>query len=149
LPGQVGGLGHSTFSSNVVFSLATGATSRIIAWPAGLICIALAFFPRLAAIFSIMPSPVMGAVIVYVACFMILGGIQVMLSRMLRARRIFVPGLALIFGLSVAMVPGLYAGLPASISPLFSSPLALCTVLVVVLNLLLRLGTSRHKVFEI
>ena len=71
--------------------LATGATSRIIAWPAGLICIALAFFPRLAAVFSIMPAPVMGAVVVYVACFTILGGVQVMLSRMLDARRILQP----------------------------------------------------------
>jgi NCS2 family nucleobase:cation symporter-2 len=149
LSGLLGGLGQSTFSSNVGLSLATGATSRIIAWPAGLICIALAFFPRLAAVFSIMPAPVMGAVVVYVACFMILGGIQVMLSRMLDARRIFVTGLALIFGLSVAIVPGLYAGVPAWISPLFSSSLALGTVLVVVLNLLLRLGTSKHKVFEI
>jgi xanthine permease XanP len=68
---------------------------------------------------------------------------------MLDARRIFVTGLALIFGLSVEMVPGLYAAVPASLSPLFSSPLALCTVLVVVLNLLLRLGTSKRKVFEI
>ena len=149
LSGLLGGLGQSTFSSNVGLSLATGATSRIISWPAGLICIALAFFPRLAEIFSIMPAPVMGAVVVYVACFMILGGVQVMLSRMLDARRIFVTGLALIFGLSVAMVPGLYAGVPAWISPLFSSSLALTTVLVVVLNLLLRLGTSKRKVFEI
>ena len=149
LSGLLGGLGQSTFSSNVGLSLATGATSRIIAWPAGLICIALAFFPRLAAVFSIMPAPVMGAVVVYVACFMILGGIQVMLSRMLDARRIFVTGLALIFGMSVPMVPGLYAAVPAWISPLFSSSLALGTVLVVVLNLLLRLGTSKRKVFEI
>jgi xanthine permease XanP len=55
----------------------------------------------------------------------------------------------LIFGMSVAIVPGLYAGVPAWISPLFSSSLALGTVLVVVLNLLLRLGTSKHKVVEI
>jgi xanthine permease XanP len=92
---------------------------------------------------------VLGAVVVYVACFMILGGIQVMMSRMLDARRIFVTGLAMIFGLSVAMVPGLYAGEPPWLAPLFSSPLALGTALVVVLNLLLRLGTSKRKVFEL
>jgi NCS2 family nucleobase:cation symporter-2 len=149
LSGVLGGVGQSTFSSNVGLSMATGATSRAIAWPAGLICIALAFFPRLAAFFSIMPEPVMGAVVVYVACFMILGGIQVMTSRLLDTRRIFVTGLALIFGLSIAIVPGIYAGIPAWSRPLFSSPLALGTVLVVVLNLLLRLGTSKHRSFEI
>jgi xanthine permease XanP len=149
LSGLLGGLGQSTFSSNVGLSLATGATSRIISWPAGLICIALAFIPRLAMVFSIMPAPVMGAVVVYVACFMVLGGIQVMSSRMLDARRIFITGLALIFGLSVSMVPGLYAGVPPWLTPLFSSSLALGTVLVVVLNLLLHLGSSKRKVFEI
>jgi xanthine permease XanP len=149
LSGLLGGVGQSTFSSNVGLSMATGATSRVIAWPAGLICIALAFFPRLAAIFSIMPEPVMGAVVVYVACFMILGGLQVMLSRMLDARRIFVIGIALIFGLSVEIVPGMYNSVPGWIRPLFSSSLALGTVLVVVLNLLFQIGTSKRKTFEI
>jgi len=149
LSGLLGGVGQSTFSSNVGLSMATGATSRVIAWPAGLICIALAFFPRLAAIFSIMPEPVMGAVVVYVACFMILGGLQVMLSRMLDARRIFVIGIALVFGLSVEIVPGMYNSVPEWIRPLFSSSLALGTVLVVVLNLLFQLGTSKRKTFEI
>jgi NCS2 family nucleobase:cation symporter-2 len=149
LSGLLGGVGQSTFSSNVGLSMATGATSRVIAWPAGLICIALAFFPRLAAIFSIMPAPVMGAVVVYVACFMILGGLQVMLSRMLDARRIFVIGIALVFGLSVETVPGMYATVPGWIRPLFSSSLALGTVLVVVLNLLFQLGTSKRRTFEV
>jgi len=149
LSGLLGGVGQSTFSSNVGLSMATGATSRVIAWPAGLICVALAFFPRLAAIFSIMPDPVMGAVVVYVACFMILGGLQVMMSRMLDARRIFVIGIALVFGLSVEMVPGMYEAVPGWIRPLFSSSLALGTVLVVALNLLFQLGTSKRKTFQI
>jgi NCS2 family nucleobase:cation symporter-2 len=149
LAGLFGGTGQSTFSSNVGLSMATGATSRAIAWPAGLICIALAFFPRLAALFSVMPEPVIGAILVYVACFMILGGLQVMMSRMLDARRIFVIGISLIFGLSVEMVPGLYAELPAWIHPLFSSSMALGTVLVFALNLLLRLGTSQRKAFQL
>jgi xanthine permease XanP len=149
LSGLLGGVGQSTFSSNVGLSMATGATSRVIAWPAGLICVALAFFPRLAAIFSIMPEPVMGAVVIYVACFMILGGLQVMLSRMLDSRRIFVIGIALVFGLSVEIVPGMYDAVPVWIRPLFSSSLALGTVLVVVLNLLFQIGTSKRKTFEI
>ena len=149
LAGLFGGTGQSTFSSNVGLSMATGATSRSIAWPAGLLCLALAFFPRLAALFSVMPEPVIGAILVYVACFMILGGFQVMMSRMLDARRIFVIGISLIFGLSVEMVPGMYAELPAWIRPLFSSSMALGTVLVFVLNLLLRMGTSRRKAFEL
>lgn len=149
ISGVLGGVGQSTYSSDVGLSMATGATSRVIAWPAGLIILGLAFFPRLATIFSVMPDPVIGAVLVYVACFMILGGLQVMMSRMLDTRRIFVIGIAVIFGLSVEMVPGLYSSVPAWIKPLFSSSLSLGTVLVVGLNLLFQLGTSKRKIFDI
>ena len=85
--------------------------------------ILLAFLPKLAALFAVMPDPVMGAILVYVACYMILAGIQVITSRMLDARRIFVVGIPLIFGLSVDMVPGLYRGVPHHFQPLVASSL--------------------------
>ena len=110
--------------------------------PCGVILILLAFIPGLAAVFTIMPPPVMGAILVYVACFMILGGIQVITSRMIDARRTFVVGIPLIFGLSVAMVPGLFAKVPEALAPMFGSSLSLTTILVIVLNLLLRIGVK-------
>src|SRR4029434_10499115 len=149
LSGLLGGIGQSTFSSNVGLSLATGATSRSIAIPCGILMILLAFLPKLAAFFAVMPDPVMGAILVYVACYMILAGIQVITSRMLDARRIFVVGIALIFGLSVDMVPGLYGNVPDLIQPLFSSSLAISTLLVVVLNLLFRIGVTKRQVLEL
>lgn len=149
LSGLLGGIGQSTFSSNVGLSLATGATSRFIAIPAGLVMILLAFLPKLAAFFAVMPDPVMGAILIYVACYMILAGVQVITSRMLDARRTFVVGIALIFGLSIDMVPGLYRDVPSAIQPLFASSLAIATVLVVLLNLLFRLGITRRQVLRV
>jgi NCS2 family nucleobase:cation symporter-2 len=149
LAGLLGGIGQSTFSSNVGLSLATGASSRSIAFPCGVLIILLAFLPKLAAFFAVLPDPVMGAILVYVACYMILAGIQVIASRMLDARRIFVVGIALIFGLSVDMVPGLYRDVPDSIQPLFSSSLSVSTVLVVLLNLLFRIGITKRQFLEL
>jgi len=149
LSGVLGGIGQSTFSSNVGLSLATGVTSRSIALPCGTIMILLAFLPKLAAFFAVMPDPVMGAILIYVACYMILAGIQMITSRMLDARRIFVVGIALIFGLSVDIVPGLYRDVPNQIQPLFSSSLAVSTVFVVVLNLLFRIGVTKRQVLEL
>jgi len=149
LSGLLGGIGQSTFSSNVGLSLATGATSRSIAIPTGILMMVLAFFPKLAAFFAVMPDPVMGAILVYVACYMILAGIQVITSRMLDARRIFVVGVPLIFGLSVDMVPGLYRDVPHHLQPLVSSSLAVSTMLVVVLNLLFRIGVTKRQVLEV
>jgi NCS2 family nucleobase:cation symporter-2 len=149
LSGLLGGIGQSTFSSNVGLSLATGATSRSIAISCGILMISSAFLPKLAAFFAVMPDPVMGAILIYVACYMILAGIQVITSRMLDARRIFVVGIALIFGLSVDMVPGLYRDVPSSIQPLFASSLAISTVLVVLLNLLFRIGITKRQFLEL
>jgi NCS2 family nucleobase:cation symporter-2 len=149
LSGLLGGIGQSTFSSNIGLSLATGATSRYIAIPCGVLMVLSAFLPKLAAFFAVMPDPVMGAILIYVACYMILAGVQVITSRMLDARRIFVVGIPLIFGLSVDIVPGLYRDVPNAIRPLFSSSLSISTVLVVLLNLLFRIGITRRKLLEL
>ncbi len=147
--GLIGGVGQSTFSSNVGLSMATGATSGAVAVPIGLLLVALAFFPKIAAIFAAIPQPVVGAMLIYVACFMVVGGFQVVTSRMLDARRTFVVGIALVFGLSVDMVPGLYARVPDLLRPLFASSLSLATVLVVTLNLLFRLGVAQERALDI
>jgi xanthine permease XanP len=145
IPGLIGGYGQSTSSSNVGMSIATGAASRIIAVPMSILFIILAFFPKLSEIFIIMPKPVMGAVMIFSISFMITTGFQMMMSRMLDSRRIFVIGASLIFGLSVAMVPNLYSNVHPWIKPIFSSTLSLATICAIGLNLLFRIGISKRK----
>jgi xanthine permease XanP len=141
--GFAGGIPHTTSSSGVGLTSATGVTSRSVAVVLGILLVGLAFVPKLAAIFSVVPTPVMGAVMVYIACFITLGGLQVLTSRMLDNRRVFVVGISLLFGLSVEVVPGLYQQMPAAVRPLFSSALSLGTVLAVALNMLFRIGVAR------
>jgi xanthine permease XanP len=142
LPGIIGGFGQSTSSSNVGLSVATGSTSRVIAYSAGGIIIVLAFLPRLSELFIIMPPPVMGATLIFAISFMIIAGLQIIGTRMLDVRRTFVLGLAIIFGLSADMVPQMYASVHPWIRPVFSSSLALGTVTAIVMNLIMRLGIS-------
>jgi xanthine permease XanP len=145
LPGIIGGFGQSTSSSNVGLSVATGSTSRVIAYAAGGIIIVLAFFPRLSEIFIIMPPPVMGATLIFAISFMIIAGLQIIATRMLDVRRTFVLGFAIIFGLSADMVPQIYASVHPWIKPVFSSSLALGTVIAIVMNLLMRIGISNRS----
>jgi len=147
--GLIGGFAQNNASSCLGVELATGVTSRAIALPAGLILIGLAFVPGLAATFSIMPTPIMGALLIYSTCFLMLGGLQVMTARMLDARRIFAVGIALVFGLSVEIAPELYRGVPELISPVFASSTALATVIAVVLSLVFRIGLSKQGVIEL
>lgn len=142
LPGLIGGFGQSTSSSNVGLSVATGATSRVIAYAAGGIIIVLAFFPRLSEIFIIMPPPVMGATLIFAISFMIIAGLQIIGSRVLDVRRTFILGLALIFGLSADMMPQMYASVHPWIKPVFSSSLALGTVTAIVMSFFMRIGIS-------
>lgn len=149
ISGILGGVPQNTASASLGLSLATGVTSRALALPAGILVIALAFFPKLAAVFSAMPTPVMGAVLVYSACFLVLGGLQVMTSRMLDARRILAVGIALVFGLSVEIAPDLYRDVPEMLRPMFASSTAVSTVLVVFLSVLFRIGVKKHRTLEL
>jgi NCS2 family nucleobase:cation symporter-2 len=138
--GLLGGVASDTSASNVAFSSASGATSRVIGYMAGGLFIILGFFPRITGFLSVMPMPVMGAILLFVTCFMIASGIQIIAGAGMDNRRTFVIGVAIIFGLSRDLLPGLYVGIPHDIRPFFESSLTLTTVLAVVLNQVLRLG---------
>jgi len=145
IPGLIGGFGQSTSSSNIGLSIATGATSRRIATAFGIIAISFAFFPKIANVFISMPKPVIGATLIFVISFIIIAGIQIISSRMMDARKTFVVGVSLIFGLSADIIPDVYKNIHPWIYPVFSSSLSLATVTAVILNLLLRIGISGQK----
>jgi NCS2 family nucleobase:cation symporter-2 len=149
LGGLLGGLGQSSYSSNIGLSVATGATSRVIGFAIGGFMIALAFMPRAAALFAVVPQPVLGALLVFAAAFMFIAGMQIVMSRMLDARKTFVVAMPLLFGLSVEFSPELYAGVPAVLSPLFDSALALATSLALALNLIMRIGIAKRALLEV
>ena len=146
--GLLGGVGQSTSSTNIAVSIATGATSRVIAFVTGSLLIGCAFLPKVATVFALMPTPVMGALLIFVASFMIVAGIQLISSRMLDIRKTFVVGISLLFGLSVNVLPEVYAQVPAQLTPLFSSPLSVTLVVAIVLNLLFRIGITVRRSFE-
>jgi len=138
ISGLIGGMASDTSASNVALSRASGATSRWVGVAAGGLFILLAFFPKIGALLSIMPAPVMGAILVFVTCFMIMSGIQIILGTGPDPQKVFVIGIALIFGLGLEILPALYVGVPGWLRPLASSSLTLSTTLAVVLNQILR-----------
>jgi xanthine permease XanP len=75
----------------------------------------------------------------FVVCFMVMSGLQIILSSKPDTRRTFVIGTALCFGLSLDILPDLYAHLVPWLPPVFESSLTLSTVVAVLLNQLLRL----------
>ena len=135
--GLLGGMASDTSASNVSLSVATGATSRKIGFVAAALFAALGFSPKVSGILSVMPMPVMGAILLFVTTFMLVSGLQIVVGFGLDPRKTLVVGVSLAFGLSIDVVPALWASLPGWLQPLFGSSLTLTTVMAVVLNQLL------------
>lgn len=143
--GLIGGMGQTGSSSNIGLSIATRSTSRYLGFATGAILICLAFLPILSTAFVIIPGPVIGGTLIYVAGFIIVGGFQTITTRMLDSRKIFVIGISFIFGISVYLIPGAYKNLPSLVQPLFDSALSLTTVVAIILNLIMRIGIKKRE----
>lgn len=141
--GALGGVGLGISAGSVGLAVATGTTARVIGLVTAAIFIVLAFLPKVTAVMALIPSPVMGAGLIYVACHLISSGIELIASRMLDARRIYVIGLPLLAGVGLIAVPDLFSGVPPWAQTVVSSPLAMSTILALALNLILNVGVSR------
>lgn len=145
LSGAFGGLGQSTSSGNIGLSLATGATSRWIGIIAGTLLILVAFFPHLSFFFLVMPVPVMGALLIYSICFMVMTGIEIMMSRMMDTRKFFIIGFSFIFGLGASTLTAIpMAESQTWLATLLTSPLTLSTIMAIALTLLFRIGIAQQ-----
>jgi len=144
IAGLIGGVGQSSSSANIGLALGTRAISRFIAYAAALILVILAFMPKLASFFLEMPAPVMGAALVYMGSFMIVAGLTVIASRMMDARKTFVVGVSLIFGIGAYIMPTAFSNAPPVLLPLFESGLSIATILAIMLNLIVRIGIGKE-----
>ncbi|GGF76974.1 hypothetical protein GCM10007301_41100 [Azorhizobium oxalatiphilum] len=135
---------HSGLSSSAVgLAFATGATARIIGVAAGAFIFATAFFPKLIVALTLIPSPVIGGILLYTTAYLLVAGMELILSRRLSERRVFLVGLSILAGLSVALLP-IRDQFPLWLKPLVSTPMSLGTIVAILLNLLFRLGISRE-----
>ncbi len=145
ISGAMGGLGVGSSSSNVGVSAATGATSRYIGIAAGGLFIVFACFPKITGLFALMPKPVMGAILIFVTCYMITAGIQILMTVDMTIQKIFIIGISIIFGLSVDILPNLWDYVPQGIKPIFSSSMTLSTMLAITLTQLFLIGDFIKK----
>lgn len=90
-----------------------------------------------------MPVPVMGAILIFVTSFMIVAGIQIILGSGMDTRKTFAIGIPFIFGLSLDVLPSMFADVPYFLRPLFDSSLTLSTILAVILNQIFRIDEKK------
>lgn len=143
LAGLVGAHGTTLSPTNVMVQQATGVTSRAVALGTAALCALLACFPRVAALLSQVPAPVIAGVLIHAGGLMLVNGMQLATSRMLDARRSLAVGLAVVAALAVEATPQVTAWVPAGMRPLFSA-IAFGTLVAVGLNALLRIGVRKR-----
>jgi xanthine/uracil permease len=143
IAGVMGGFGIGVSSASIGLCSATGTTARTVGMATGAGLVAIAFLPPVIDIITATPVSVMGAISVYAGAYLMTSGMELMMSRMLDNRRIFMVGLSLSAGVSVLVFPGLAEQAPAWMHPLLVSPPTTAAILAVGLHLLFRLGTKR------
>lgn len=143
LAGFLGTVGLTISTANVGLVAATGVSSRIISYAIAAILAVLAFQPIVIGFFSIMPRAVMASVLLFTAVFIIIGGFNIISSRILDARRTLVVGMGLLTFIFVTVAPAAFTGVPEWAQPLVTSPLVMATLVTLVLNGVFRLGIRR------
>ena len=144
IAGTIGAPGMSIAPSLVGISDATGATSRVIAFAASVILLAVAFSPKLAGFFLLVPPEVAGSLLVFTASFMISGGMQIMLSRPVDTRAVYVIGISTLLALSENVFPHYFRELSPAARSLTGNPLAFGLTAALVLTLLFRAGARQR-----
>ena len=148
LSGLLGTVGINTSTSNVGLAGVTGITSRRVAFVIGGIYLLLAFLPKAATVFAIMPAPVVGATLLFVSALVFVNGL-IITSRMLDSRHIFVIGLSFMVALAADVFQPFFSQWPASVRAFTGSSIVLETLTALLLNLVFRLGVRRTQTLEV
>ena len=147
--GLLGTFGLTVSTANVGLAAATGVTSRNIAWVLAPLLMLAAFQPTLIGVLSIMPPAVMVSALLFTAMFIMIGGINIISSRILDARRTLVIGMGIMAFVVVSVFPAAFTRAPGWAQPLVTSPLVLATIVALALNLVFRIGIRREVLLEI
>lgn len=141
--GILGGIGMSAAASLVAMSGATGATSRAIAWATAAFLVLFAFIPKIAALIIGLPIEIVGALLLFTAVFLMIAGLEIMVSRGIDTRTGFAISLSLLLGLLTIVKPAYFAALPEPLHTITSDMLTVTLFSVIVLILIFRIGIRR------
>lgn len=143
LAGLFGTVGMNIVASSVALSASTGVHSRSIAFVVAGICVLLAIFPAVTLVLTTIPIAVISVTVLVLGSFILVNGLQLIVSRLMDARRTLVVGLAIAAALLIEVVPAVPDMVPSVVRPLVASSLGFGTLIALAFNLLFRLGTKQ------
>ncbi|GAJ40079.1 nucleobase:cation symporter-2 family protein [Saccharococcus caldoxylosilyticus] len=138
---------YTTYSQNVGLVQLSGVKTRRVIYAAGIMLIVLGLVPKIAALATIIPAPVLGGAMLAMFGMVIAYGIK-MLSQVEFASQenLFIIACSVGMGLGVTAVPNLFAELPASIRILTDSGIVAGSLTAIVLNILFHVLPNKKRV---
>ncbi|MED4970113.1 nucleobase:cation symporter-2 family protein [Parageobacillus toebii] len=138
---------YTTYSQNVGLVQLSGVKTRKVIYVAGTMLIVLGLVPKIAALATIIPAPVLGGAMLAMFGMVIAYGIK-MLSQVEFASQenLFIIACSVGMGLGVTAVPNLFAELPASVRILTDSGIVAGSITAIVLNILFHVLPVKKRV---
>ncbi|MGT2742898.1 nucleobase:cation symporter-2 family protein [Streptococcus plurextorum] len=138
IAGVFGAGPNTAFSQNVGLITLTKVASRQVMILAGLILAFLGVFPKLSALISIMPQPVLGGVGVIMFGLVAAQGIKTLAAIKIGDRELLIISVAFALGIGVTVRPELLNHLPSAFRMVFSSGISTGTLVALILNIALK-----------
>ena len=129
-----GGLPNTSFSQNVGIVGVTGIMSRHVVTIGGLILIICGLLPKIGAVISSMPLPVLGGGVIVMFGMVAAAGINMLVSTPMNRRNMIIVAVSLAFGLGLNLVPSAVQYLPGVLKTLATSAVAPTALMAVLLN---------------
>ncbi|MEY8461872.1 nucleobase:cation symporter-2 family protein [Streptococcus merionis] len=129
---------NTAFSQNVGLIALTKVASRHVMIIAGLILTILGVFPKLSALISVMPQPVLGGVGVIMFGLVAAQGLKTLSSVTLGDRELLIISVAFALGIGVTVRPEILQGLPSALQMILSSGISTGTLAALILNIVLK-----------
>jgi xanthine/uracil permease len=133
--GFMGVVGMVSYSMSPGVILATRVSSRYATASCGVILIIAAFVPKLAALLSLIPAPVVGAALFVAMGVQVGAGLGIVATGEMTGRDYFVVGLPVLLGTCVGFLPeNMLTSLPVGVRVVFGNGLVIGILLVVLLE---------------
>ncbi|TCT11162.1 uracil-xanthine permease family protein [Paralcaligenes ureilyticus] len=143
LAAWMGGYPGGVSSTNIALNHISRSTSRWVGLLAAAMLACIAFLPQVTLALILIPTPVIGAVELYAAAYLIVSGIELIASRAMDSRGIFIVGLSFVAGLGVMFLPEMAQLAPEPIRFMASNGIIVGGLTAIALNLVFRLGISQ------
>lgn len=134
----LGGSPVTGYATNAGIISITGVASKKVFMSAGVWFIIFGFFNKLAAFLSAIPAPVIGGIFAIICATIMLNGLNVLRTRQQEERDMYIIGIPIIICIAIIIMPqSLIKSTPQMIQYLLGSPISVCAIAAIILNLIL------------